>query len=133
MDSEQEPEQEGPKAKKPGRGWTERFTGPIRYRRFTDYDHSGRRAIFFKFEPAPGQGDQPQAVYDILQEMKHMQRGPGHGRGQQPTNLTFVRSKKHGRVWRLPDDPVGRTAADIIDAKLQDLATQMEAGEGRGL
>src|SRR5438270_284925 len=50
MDSEQETEK--PVGKRPGRGWTERLTGPIRYRRFTDTDGGGRPSIFFKFELA---------------------------------------------------------------------------------
>lgn len=126
MERDQESEQGSEKGKKPGRGWTERFTGSIRYRRFTDIDAGGKKAILFKFELAPGQSDLPQAVYDILQEMKYLKRSPEHGGGQQHTNLTFNRSKKHGRVWRLDDTPTGRTTADIIDAKLRDLAHQLE-------
>jgi hypothetical protein len=111
-----------------GRSWTERFTGPIRYRRYTDLDGGGRPSIFFKFELAPGQSDLPQEVYDILHQLKHLDRNPKHGRGsgQYPTHLEFQRSKKHGRVWKLPDDTTGRTAADIIDAKLSDLAHKLD-------
>jgi hypothetical protein len=73
MEREQESVQEekdaaGSGGNRPGRGWTERFTGPIRYRRFTDLDGGGRPAIFFKFQLAPGQTDLPQGVYDILQD-----------------------------------------------------------------
>lgn len=116
---------------KPGRGWTSRFKGPIRYRRFTDIDAGGRPAIFFKFEQAPGQTDLPQEVYDILHQMKHLDRGSDHGGGKHHTNLTFKRSKKHGRVYRLDDNPTGRTTADIIDAKLRDLAHELESHEKR--
>lgn len=113
--------------KKPGRGWTERFSGQIRYRRFTDFDAGGRPAILFKFELAPGQSDLPPEVYNILQEMKHIDRGAGHARGERHTGLTFNRSKKHGRVWRINDDETGRTVADIICARLSDLAQKLDA------
>jgi hypothetical protein len=126
MDSEHKSGQETNKAEKQGRGWTSRFTGPIRYRRFTDIDAGGKQAILFKFELAPGQQDLPQEVYDILNELKHLKRSPEHGGGQQHTNLAFNRSKKHGRVWRLDDNPTGRTVADIIDAKLKQVAEKIE-------
>lgn len=134
MEREQESEQEQGMAKSDGqpqgRGWTSRFAGRIRYRRFTDLDAGGRPSIFFKFESS----DLPQAVYDILHELKYLNRNPNgeHGNGLCPTGLAFNRSKKHGRVWRLPDNPVSRVAADIIDAKLTDLAHQLEQEPGRG-
>lgn len=139
MEREQESVQEGSDpaksgGKRPGRGWTQRFTGPIRYRRFTDLDAGGRPSIFFKFELAPGQSDLPQGVYDILHELKYLDRNPAdleHGRNPCPTGLTFNRSKKHGRVWRLPDTPPGRTAADVIDGKLRTLAATLEREPGQ--
>jgi hypothetical protein len=121
-----------PGRKRPGRSWTERFSGQIRYRRFSDLDAGGRPSIFFKFELAPGQSDLPQGVYDILHELKHLQPRTGRDSKPQPTNLEFSRTKKHGRVWRMPDNPQGRTAADIIDAKLADLAAKLEAEPDRG-
>ena len=138
MEREQESVQEekdaaGSGGKRLGRSWTERFTGPVRYRRFTDLDAGGRPSIFFKFELAPGQSDLPQGVYDILHEMKYLDRNPAdheHGQKPCPTGLAFNRSKKHGRVWRLPDTAVGRTAADIIDGKLRDLAATLEGEAG---
>src|SRR5437870_4713600 len=81
MDREQENNQ-GPvnsDSKRPGRSWTERFTGPLRYRRYTDKDGGGRPAILFKFELGPGQADLPQAVYDLLQSLKYLDRGVNHG------------------------------------------------------
>ncbi len=131
MDREQETEKS--KDTRPGRSWTERFTGPIRYRRYTDLDGGGRPSIFFKFELTPGQSDLPQEVYDILHQLKYLDRNPKHGKGSglYPTQLTFQRSKKHGRVWGLPDDSTGRTAADILDAKLSDLADNIEQAQAR--
>ncbi len=120
---------EKPAGERPGRSWTERF-GPIRYRRFADLDGGGRPSILFKFELAPGQSDLPQPVYDILHKMKHLQRPSC---SQFDTGLEFTRDTKHGRVWRLPDHKIGRLTADIIDAKLRDLAHQMEKqGTGQG-
>ena len=120
--------------KKQGRGWTDRFTGPIRYRRYTDLDGGGKPSIFFKFELAPGLSDLPQEVYDILHQLKHLNRNPEHGKGtgRYPTGLEFQRSRKHGRVWKLPDDSTGRTAADIIDARLLDLANKIEQEQAKG-
>lgn len=116
---------------RPGRGWTERF-GPIRYRRFTDVDAGGRPSIFFKFELSPGQSEMPKEVWDILHSLRQIDRGPTHGGGRHYTGLQFNRSKKHGRVWRLPDSQTGRTAADIIDARLADLITKIEEGKDHG-
>ena len=116
----------------PGRGWTARYSGQVRYRRFTDLDAGGRPSIFFKFEPAPGQLELPPEVYAVLKEMRYLDRDAEHGFGQRPTALTFNRSKKHGRVWRMPDTPAGRTAADIIDGKLMDVAEKLDQEHARG-
>jgi hypothetical protein len=131
MDHDQDSENEAGQSdkKQPGRSWTERLTGPIRYRRFTDLDAGGRPSIFFKFELAPGQRDLPQEVYDVLNEMKQLNPRFGHGIRPRPTGLEFNRSKKHGRVWRMPDNQVARTAADIIDGKLRVLAHQIDDRE----
>jgi hypothetical protein len=128
MDSDQESKQGTEKTKKPGRSWTERYTGPIRYRRFTDIDAGGRPSIFFKFEDDSAL---PPEVWDILRSMKRMDRGSAHGGGEHDTGLTFNRSKKHGRVWRLPDHQTGRTAADIIDARLSELAQRIDDEQGK--
>lgn len=133
MGSDQESGPDTEKPTKPGRSWTERLAGPIRYRRFTDTDPAGRPSIFFKFELAPGQDDLPQGVYDILHEMRFLKRNANdleHGMKPCPTGLAFNRSKKHGRVWRMPDTPPARTAADIIDAKLSDLAATLDSEPG---
>jgi hypothetical protein len=120
-----------PAKDEPGRGWTKRLTGQIRYRRFTDLDGGGRPSIFFKFELAPGQSDLPQEVYDILHELKELKVRPGRDSQPTPTHLEFSRTKKFGRVWRLPDNQKGRTAADIIDAKLSDLAATLDSEPGQ--
>jgi hypothetical protein len=133
-DRHQDTEQDAGKsaATRSGRSWTERLTGPTRYRRFSDLDAGGRPSIFFKFELPHDQ--LPPAVYDILHELKYLDRDPAdheHGNRPCPTGLAFDRSKKHRHAWRLPDTPVGRTAADRIDAKLRDLAHHLEQEQGR--
>jgi hypothetical protein len=127
MDSEKKSEK--PVIEQSGRGWTSRFTGPIRYRRFADTDGGGRPSIILKFELAPGQTDLPQAVYDVLNQMKKLDRPSG---GQYDSSLEFTRDTKHGRVWRLADHKVGRLAADIIDAKLRDLAHKLDQEPQKG-
>jgi hypothetical protein len=131
-DQNTEPGGEELSDKRPGRSWTERFTGSVRYRRFTDTDPAGRPRIFFKFELAPGQTELPQGVYDVLHEMKYMARNLDfpNGGGKYPTGLQFNRSKKHGRVYALPDNHTGRTAADIIDARLRELAATLDGEQG---
>ena len=132
FDRNSEAEAGKPAKERPGRGWTERLSGPIRYRRFTDVAAGGRPSILFRFELAPGQSDLPQGVYDILHELKYLEARPGRDSKPTPTHLEFNRSKKHGRVWRMPDTPQARTAADIIDAKLADLAVEIGAEPERG-
>ena len=129
MDCKSESEERGrrPRANRQARPWTDRYTGAIRYRRYTDLDGGGRPSILFKFELPPGQTELPQEVYAILQEMKHMEPRLGHGGKPQRSSLEFTRDTKHGRVWRLNDDPTGRTAADLIDAKLFELAERLDA------
>lgn len=133
MEREETEQGQGRRGQKPQpRSWTQRTREPLRFRRYADKDHLGRPSIIYRFEPDHGQADLPEEVYRILQSLKHIVRGPEHGGGLVATGLEFKRDPKHGRIWRLPDTPLGRTAADIIDAKLLDLAREMEAGEGRG-
>jgi hypothetical protein len=134
MENEQQPDDEP--VKKPsetlGRGWTTRFTGQVRYRRYTDKDGGGRPAIIFKFELAPNQTELPQEVYAVLQEMKYLHRTPEDGGGRYRSGLIFTRDQKHGRVWTLPDNPSGRFAADLIDGKLTAVAGKLDREEGPG-
>jgi hypothetical protein len=113
----------------PGWTWTRRV-GSVSYRRFTGLDGGDRPSIFFRFDLPSGQNELPQEIYDILHELKHLHRKAQHREGSQFTGLEFKRDPRHGRVWRLPNDPTGRTAADIIDAKLADLAEKIEREQG---
>lgn len=134
MDSEQETERRLAEncGDRRGRTWSERYGGLLRYRRFTDYDGGGRPSIPFRFELAPGQTELPPEVYDILQELKYLRPTSGHGKRPMFTGLEFTRDSRHGRVWRLPSSPTGRTVADLLDARLGELAARLEASEGKG-
>ena len=66
-----------------------------------------------------------QAVHDVLHELKYLDRESG---GKHRSGLTFKNDKLRGRVWKLPNDQTGRTAAQIIDAKLSELA-EKNSGE----
>jgi hypothetical protein len=133
MDGEEESVEgrSGGPTKHSGRSWTERSNGKIRYQRFSDVNGGGRPSIFYRFEVPPGQDEVPQAVYDILNSLKRMDRG-GHERGGGDffTGLKFRRDTRHGKVWELPDTPTGRTVADMLDSRLAELACRVE---GRGL
>jgi hypothetical protein len=117
------------KVEKQGRGWTERFTGPVRYRRFTKKDDGGRPSIFIKVEEPTDGSKMPEEVWDIIRSVKYLDRGPEHGGGEHHTGLSFTRSRKYGRAWRLPDTAIGRTAADIIDARLSEFAERLDREE----
>jgi hypothetical protein len=130
---EQRQDAAGSGNKEPGRTWTRRVAGPVKYRRFTANDCVGRPSILFKFEPSSGQADLPPEIYDILKSVKFLNRNPdlGHGSGRYPTGLQFMRGKPWGKVWRLPDDSTGRTAADWIDAQIKDLMGSLEQDSNR--
>lgn len=131
MDSEQErPEAEDSPGKRPDRCWTERVVGEVRYRRISGFDATGKRAIIFQFDLPAGQSELPQAIYDAINECKMLPPNPNHGKRWTPTGLQFHRSKPYGRVWRFNDNPQGRTAADMLDHKLQIIAERLEGERG---
>lgn len=108
-----------------GREWTVRLAGPVRYRRYTASDHLNRPTIFFEFDLPPGEREVPKDVYDVIKSMKYLHRSEDHGGGVRPTGLENRRG-----TWRFPDTPVGRTAADVLDAKLAALAHRAEKQQG---
>jgi hypothetical protein len=132
MEREQEPDQEA-KGKggkpPPPRPWTQRTREPLRFVRYTDTDGEGRPSIIYRFEFPSGSSELPPEVYKILNDLKHRDHPNG---GQFFTHLRFKRDKKHGRVWTLKNDESGRTTADILDARLLELARQMESDQTRG-
>ena len=113
---------------RPDRMWTERFVQPVKFRRFTGRGRGSKPMIFIQFDLPPGQDQLDPNVYAVLKELKYLDRSPEHGGGQCPTGLSSMSSARHkpGTLWALPDNPVGRTAADIVAARLFDLARQME-------
>jgi hypothetical protein len=111
------------------RPWTQR-TKRVQYVRYTGKGYDGKEHIFLRFNLPAGVVKLDQPVFDILQEMKHLDRPTG---GRCPTGLKNVKGSQYpkGMLWQLPDTPVGRTAADIIDAKLGELAHKMQEDEGK--
>jgi hypothetical protein len=96
----------------------------VQYVRYTGKGYDGKEHIFLKFNLPAGVVKLDQPVFDILQELKTLD---GY-----PTGLKNVKGIQYpkGVLWQLPANPVGRTAADLIDAKLSDLAHQIENGQG---
>jgi hypothetical protein len=115
------PKTEQPMERNKGREWTVRLTGPVRYRRYTGLNNANMPSIFFAFDAPPGQKEVPKDIYDVIKSVKHLVRGAEHGGGLHDTGLEYRQG-----IWRLPDTEFGRTAADVLDARLADLATKME-------
>ncbi len=106
----------------PGRTWTERYQQPLKYCRYSDRGYDGKPRIYFKFDFPPGQHKVGDTVYAILKELKHLDRSPERGGGMTHTGLRCNTAS----LWQLPDTPIGRTTADILDARLRELARQLE-------
>lgn len=118
------PASTSPDAKRdtPGRGWTERFAHPVKYRRFVAKDELGREAIFFKFDVPAGQATPDPQVIEVMRAHKRTEDDYG-------TGLQFKDNPKFGKVWQLPSTELGRKTADSIDESLQGVAKKLE-GEG---
>jgi hypothetical protein len=103
-------------ARNPVRPWTERYAEPLRYRKFSD---DVLKVIGFQIILPDGQKTPPQEVLDLLHSMQR----DGDGR---PTGLRFETTRRHGKVWTVPNDPEGRALADRLDFELNKLAHKME-------
>jgi hypothetical protein len=106
---------------KPVRGWTSRFTGPLKYNRLSDADMevSGVKGVIaFRFNLAPRE-QLPAEVLALMRANKQYPDGT-------PTGLKFESTRKHGKIWMIPNDVEGRTLADKIDFRLSELAHKME-------
>jgi len=115
-----EPAEEQTKRKyEPVRGWTSRFTGPVKYRKFTD---EPMKIIAFKFNLAENE-KLPEDVLAVMRDNKQDAAG-------QPTGLKFQTTRKHGKIWTIPNDVEGRTLADKIDYRLSQLAEKMGQAQG---
>jgi hypothetical protein len=112
---------ERPRHTGPGRPWTERYEHPVKYRRFTARDGSGKEKIMFKFDLAPGQDKPPQELIDVLH--KHQKTDEGY-----PTHLRFESDPVVGKVWKLPSTELGRATADSLDQALSSLAHKLANG-----
>ena len=127
-DQEPLPKRQPADPAKLGRTWTRRYSGPVVYCRYSGIDAGGEPRIFIKVDAPNGPSELAIAVHDAINQLKHVDRGTG---GSRPTGLTFTRDRIHGRLYKLPDNPLGRFAADLIDAKLSYLAEKVEKGRGR--
>jgi len=112
---------EGAKRKfEPVRGWTQRFTGPLKYRKFTD---ANLNIIGFKFNLDDQEKLPPEAL-EVMRENKQDKEG-------QPTGLKFQTTRTHGKIWAMPNDVEGRALADKIDFRLSELAHKLEGDQGK--
>jgi hypothetical protein len=114
-----EPAEEAKRPFQPVRGWTRRLEGPVKYQKFTD---ANLKIIGFKFQLEPNE-KLPDEVLAVMREHKLDKDGS-------PTGLKFQDTRKHGKIWSLPNDVEGRTVADRIDYQLSEVAHKME-GQGR--
>lgn len=119
--------------KKHGRGWTERISGPIRYRRYTTVALSGPARIFFQLEPEPGSDRIDDAAVAYVKDLKKLhcdndlEKLREAGMDISGEVKTGLKSAGKGQ-WSFPDNPIGRVAADVLDSKLRELAHERERG-----
>jgi hypothetical protein len=112
---------EAPKREfQPVRGWTQRFEGPLKYRKFTDAD---LRVIAFKFNLPPNEKP-PEEVLTLMKSNMKDKDG-------QATGLLYQSTRKHGPIWTIPNDIEGRTLADRIDFRLSELAQKMDETQAK--
>jgi hypothetical protein len=115
-----EPPEQAKRPFEPVRGWTQRFTGPVKYRKLTD---ANLKIIAFKFN-VPDNEKPPEEVLALMRDNLKDKEG-------NPTGLKFQNTRIHGKVWTIPNDVEGRTLADRIDFRLSQLAQKMEEGKGQ--
>jgi hypothetical protein len=114
-----EPAEKAKRPYNPVRGWTSRFTGPVKYRKLVD---ESMKIIAFKFNLAENE-KLPEPVLALMRENKQDASG-------QPTGLKFQTTRKHGKIWTIPNDVEGRTLADKIDFRLNQLAEKTQGVSG---
>lgn len=121
---EREPGDESPeppkRAYEPVRGWTSRVHGPLKYRKFTD---DTLRVVAFKFN-VDADGKLPEEVLTLI-------RGHKQDKDGNATGLKFQDTRKHGKIWTIPNDVEGRALADKIDYELAQLAEKMDKEPGK--
>jgi hypothetical protein len=103
------------------RGWTTRTQQPVKYQKFSD---ANMEIVAFKFDfPKDPEGKEtglPAPVLKLLHDNLVDENGTA-------TGLEFKNTRKHGKIWQLPNDSEGRALADKIDYHLGDLAHKMES------
>jgi hypothetical protein len=103
------------------RGWTARTQQPVKYQKFSD---ANMNIVAFKFDlPKDGAGKEepmPEPVLTLLRDNKKDENG-------NDTGLRFENTRKHGKIWMVPNDPEGRALADKLDYHLGELAHKMES------
>jgi len=92
----------------------------VKYRKLTD---DTMRIIAFKFDVAAGE-KVPEEALAVMREHKQ-------DAGGAPTGLKFQDTRKHGKIWSIPNDMEGRTLADRIDFKLREVAQKMDEAAGK--
>lgn len=117
---ERQPGDEPEKKKyEPVRGWTTRTIGQVKYRKMTD---DKLKIIFFKFNLAADE-KLPDAILTVVRANKQHSDGA-------PTGLEYKDTRKHGKIWQIPNDVEGRAVADKLDYELSTLAEKLET-QGR--
>jgi hypothetical protein len=103
------------------RGWTSRTQQPVKYQKFSD---ANMKIVAFKFDlPKDGTGKEepmPEPVLTLLRDNKKDENG-------NDTGLRFENTRKHGKIWMVPNDPEGRALADKLDYHLGELAHKMDS------
>jgi hypothetical protein len=117
-----EPAEKPKRQFKPVFGFTSRFTGPLKYRKFTD---ANLKIIGFKFNLADQEKLSPEAL-EVMRENKVDADGNA-------TGLKFRETRLHGKIWQIPNDEEGRVLADRIDFKLSQIAEKLQEAQGKTL
>jgi hypothetical protein len=115
-----EPAEKSKRQFNPVFGFTSRFAGPLKYRKFTD---ANLKIIAFKFNLANQEKLPPEAL-EIMREYKQDRDG-------NPTGLEFKQTRTHGKIWQIPNDVEGRTLADKIDMRLSEIAEKLQEAQGK--
>ncbi len=118
--------QDGDKQTSPTRYWTQRFTGDLKFDRYTQRDGGGRLRICFSFHLPPGVVDLPPDVYRVFNTHKR-DDVDGYSNG-----MRFRNDPVRGKTFSLPNHERGRAIADRIDMILLELGARLDKKRGPG-
>lgn len=121
-----------------GRGWTQRYSQPVKYARSTFKDAYGKEHIAFRFDLVAGETKPPEEVINVMRDHKFWKDGNPNGLAEDarqdqesyPTGLRFDNLPRGGRAWMIQNDVMGRTVADSLDQALDGVAKKLEGGVG---